>query len=47
VPRPRRERDLARLARSAAKLRLPLTSADRVVLRDGYLSEMPLLLDLG
>jgi 3-deoxy-D-manno-octulosonic acid kinase len=47
VPRARRQRDLERLARSAAKLRQPLSAADRVVLRDGYLSETPLLLDLG
>lgn len=47
APRVRRQRDLDRLARSAAKLRQPLTPADRVVLRDGYLSETPLLLDLG
>ena len=47
VPRARRQRDLDRLASSAAKLGQPLSAADRVVLRDGYLSETPLLLDLG
>lgn len=41
VPVQRRELDLRRLERSAAKLRLPLTSADREVLRDGYRSGTP------
>jgi 3-deoxy-D-manno-octulosonic acid kinase len=44
VPRGRRERDLARLARSAAKLGFALGAADRAVLLDGYTSETP---DLG
>jgi tRNA A-37 threonylcarbamoyl transferase component Bud32 len=44
VPRDRRDRDLERLARSAAKLGLWLSPADRVALRGGYTSEAP---DLG
>ena len=44
VPRARRESDLARLGRSAAKLGLQLKEADWVVLRDGYRSAAP---DLG
>jgi len=36
VPAPRRRRDLDRLARSAAKLGLPLTPADYDALRAGY-----------
>jgi 3-deoxy-D-manno-octulosonic acid kinase len=42
VPRDRRERDLERLARSAAKLGLTFSAGDRVELRGGYLSETPL-----
>jgi 3-deoxy-D-manno-octulosonic acid kinase len=41
VPRARRERDLARLARSAAKLGLPLNNVYLGWLRAGYLSERP------
>ncbi|HEY0152942.1 MAG TPA: lipopolysaccharide kinase InaA family protein [Longimicrobium sp.] len=41
VPRARRERDLARLARSAAKLGLPLNNVYLGWLRAGYVSERP------
>ena len=44
VPRERRARDLARLARSAAKLGLPLDAADHAVLLEGYRAGAP---DLG
>jgi 3-deoxy-D-manno-octulosonic acid kinase len=41
VPRAQRERDLARLARSAAKLGLPLNNVYLGWLRAGYVSERP------
>ncbi len=44
VPRDRREHDLARLARSAAKLGFALDATDHAALMDGYTSETP---DLG